>query len=91
MNSIGIFPSLDELDLFVKRYDKDMDHRLRFSEFCEAFLPLDSYYSNLVNRRTSNDVRGYAKDDCFLTSTKLEFRNVWRSHFKNEVFAESLR
>ena len=91
LNAIGVFPSIDDLDLFVKRYDKDGDYRLRFSEFCDAFLPTDSFYANLVNRRTSNDIRGYARDDCFLTSTKLEFKNVWRSHFKNEVFAESLR
>ena len=88
LNQIGIFPSHDELDLFVKRYDKDGDHRLRFMEFTDAFLPSDKYYAGLLNKRTSNDVRGYSRDDCFLTGTKIEFRNVWRTHFKNEIYAE---
>ena len=91
LNQIGIFPSHEELDLFVKRYDKNGDHRLRFSDFCDAFLTNDAYYANLLNKRVSNGIHAYARDDCFLASTKLEFRNLWRTHFKNEVFAESLR
>ena len=58
LNDIGIYPGYEELELFVKRYDKNNDLRLRFSEFCDAFTPLDNYYSTLLNRRTSNDIRG---------------------------------
>jgi len=38
-------------------------------------------------------VRGrlYSRDDCFLNATKIEFKNVWRTHFKIEAFSESLR
>jgi len=90
LNEIGIFPAPEELDLFIKRYDKNGDFRLRFSEFCDAFTPVDNYYAALLNRRTSNDTRGrlYSRDDCFLNETKIEFRNVWRVHFKIEVFSE---
>jgi Ca2+-binding EF-hand superfamily protein len=93
LSDIGIYPSLDELELYFKRYDKDGDGRLKFSEFCDSFTPLDNYYATLLNRRTSNNIRGraYARDDCFESSTKLEFRSVWRTHFKIEVFAEQLR
>jgi Ca2+-binding EF-hand superfamily protein len=93
LNDIGVFPSNEELDLFFKRYDKNMDSRIRFSEFCDAFTPTDSYYSTLLNRRTSNNVRGrlYARDDCFMAETKFEFKNVWRTHFKIETFSEQLR
>lgn len=58
LNDIGIFPSLEELELYIKRWDKNNDHRLRFSEFSDSFIPLDHYYANLLNRRTSNDARG---------------------------------
>jgi len=58
LNDIGIYPDSEELALFFKRYDKDDDGRLRFTEFSEAFIPLDSYYSQLLNRRSSNDSRG---------------------------------
>jgi uncharacterized protein YneF (UPF0154 family) len=79
--------------LYIKRWDKNNDHRLRFSEFSDSFLTLDQYYANLLNRRTSNDTRGrlYQRDDCFLSETKIEFRNVWRTHFKIESYSESLR
>lgn len=66
---------------------------LRFSEFCDAFTPLDAYYGALLNKRTSNDIRGrlYQRDDCFMGETKLEFKNIWRTHFKIESYSESLR
>lgn len=93
LNDIGIFPAVEELELYIKRYDKNNDHRLRFSEFSDSLTPLDAYYSNLLNRRTSNDTRGrlYQRDDCFLGETKIEFRNVWRTHFKTESYSETLR
>lgn len=93
LNDIGVFPTIEELELYVKRYDKNNDSRIRFSEFSDSFTPTDPYYAALLNRRTSNDVRGrlYARDDCFLHETKLEFRNVWRTHFKIENYSEDLR
>ena len=33
LNDLGIYPTTEETDLFFKRYDKDQDGRLRFSEF----------------------------------------------------------
>lgn len=47
----------DEIELFVTRYDKDRDGKLRFSEFCDAMVPHDYYISLNLNRRGSNDVR----------------------------------
>jgi len=93
LNSIGIYPSHEEAELYFKRYDKNGDSRLRFSEFCDSFSPIDNYYQTMLNRRTSNDSRGrfLSRDDCFFSDTKLEFRSVWRTHFKIESYAESLR
>ena len=47
----------------------------------------------MLNKRGSNDTRGrpYQRDDCFLGETKIEFRNLWRTHFKIESYSESLR
>lgn len=61
-------------------------------EFSEAFLALDPYYATMVNRRPSNHRYPlYRRDDCFLPDTQIEFRSVWRTHFKSEVAAESIR
>jgi hypothetical protein len=77
----------------VKRYDKNNDRRIRFSEFCDSIQALDPYYASILNKRTSNDTRGrfYSRDDCFLPETKIEFKNLWRTHFKIESYSESLR
>lgn len=47
----------------------------------------------MLNRRTSNNTRGrlYSRDDCFLGETKLEFKALWRTHLKIEVYSEQLR
>lgn len=36
---IGIYASYDEIELFFKRYDKNRDGKLRFSEFCDSMCP----------------------------------------------------
>lgn len=89
LNEIGICPDHEELALFFKRYDKDLDNRLRFSEFSDAFTPIDNYYAQILNRRHSNDVRGrfYSRDDCFLNQTKFEFKSIWRTHLKVEAIS----
>jgi Ca2+-binding EF-hand superfamily protein len=93
LSEIGIFPSNEDLELYVKRYDKNYDGRLTFAEFSDSFTPTDAYYASTINRRVSNNVRGrfYHRDDCFLSQTKIEFRNIWRTHFKIESCSESLR
>ena len=41
----------DELALFMKRFDKDSDKKLRYSEFCDAFLPVDSFHASLLAKK----------------------------------------
>ena len=90
--AIGVFPTSEELDLFVTRYDTTGDRRINLREFSDAFLTLDSYYAGMVERRGSNHRYPlYRRDDCFLPDTQLEFRAVWRTHFKSEVAAETTR
>lgn len=77
----------------MTRYDRNHDKRLTFAEFSEAFLPIDSHYSAMLNRRASN-IRAkpfFRRDDCFLADTQCEFRSMWRTHFKVEIDSETLR
>jgi Ca2+-binding EF-hand superfamily protein len=69
LSEIGIFTSIEDLELYVKRYDKNFDGRLTFAEFCDSFTPNDSYHSHMINKRVSNNIRGrfYQRDDCFLS------------------------
>lgn len=92
LNDIGVFPTSEEIDLFIQRYDTNRDRVLRFTEFSAAFTPLDSYYSHLVSRRESNGIRyPYRRDDVFMESTKYEFKELWRTHLRIESMAESIR
>lgn len=89
---LAFFPTSDEVDLFVKRYDSNKDGRLSFAEFSDAFLSSDSYYSHMLNRRPSNHRHPiYRRDDCYYADTQVEFRNMWRVHFKVEAAAEAVR
>ena len=38
LSAIGVFPTSEELDLFVSRYDNTGDRRVNLREFGEAFL-----------------------------------------------------
>jgi hypothetical protein len=77
----------------VTRYDRSNDRRLTFSEFSEAFLPMDSHYANMLNRRAANLGKKplFRRDDVFLSDTQVEFRSMWRTHFRVEIANESLR
>lgn len=89
LTAIGVFPTSDEVDLLFKRYGSE---RLGFREFSNAFVPQDSYYAHMLNRRPSNHRHNCVRrDDCFFTDTQVEFRNMWRVHFKVEVAAEAIR
>src|SRR6185437_15853964 len=88
LQDIGIYASYDEIDLFFKRYDKNRDGKIRFSEFCDAFTPSDLYYASQLNRRNSNNYypsRYDPKDSCFSYSTRLEFKEMWRTHIRVEA------
>jgi len=74
LNAINVFPTTEEVDLFIQRYDVNGDRRLTYHEFAKAFLPHDSYYANMVERRPSNYTpRPIRRDDCFLPNTAFEF------------------
>lgn len=86
---IGVVPSSADIELFFQRYDRDRDGHLRFSEFCDAFVPYDRNYSQMLNQRQSNrrqNQYGNTKADyLFLPVTILDFQDLWRTHFRCEV------
>jgi Ca2+-binding EF-hand superfamily protein len=92
LSAIGVFPTSEEVELFITRYDDSKDRRLSMREFEQAFLAQDGYYAGMVQRRPSNyRYPLYRRDDCFHADTAIEFRNMWRVHFKVESAAETIR
>ena len=41
LGELGAYPHKDDVFLFVRRYDKDGDGRILYSDFCDAFTPLE--------------------------------------------------
>ena len=92
LNAIGIYPTFDECDLLITRYDKSGDRRLSISEFEKMFLAHDAYYAGMVSRRGSNYVpRVVRRDDVFMPNTAYEFQTMMRTHIRCENAAEALR
>lgn len=90
--AIGVFPTSEEMDLFISRWDTTGDRRLNMREFSESMLALDRYYADMVNRRPSNHRYPlYRRDDCFLPDTQIAFRALWRTHMQGEAMAEQVR
>lgn len=70
LSQIGVFPTSEEIELFVTRYDRNGDRLLCFNEMSDAFTALDSYYSHMLNRRCSNQRAPlFRRDDCFFADT----------------------
>lgn len=78
LQDIGVFASYDDVKLLFKRLDTDRDGRVRYSEFCNGIEPSDPYCASVLNRRGSNNVRSYYRDDCFSYTTRLDFKDLMR-------------
>lgn len=50
----GVYADRAEIELFYKRFDRNQDGKLRFSEWADAFTPLDLHAAGAVNRRQGN-------------------------------------
>jgi len=44
LNAIGVYPTFDECELIITRYDSSGDRRLSIAEFEKLFLAHDAYY-----------------------------------------------
>jgi hypothetical protein len=60
------------------RYDKNGDRKVRFSEFCGSFAPLDSLWNSRVMARNAAPYGGFSE------KTKFLYRNLWTKIIKIE-------
>jgi Ca2+-binding EF-hand superfamily protein len=51
LQSIGIIVSTSDVMYFVKKYDKNESGRLRYSDFCDALIPIDTTSANKLCKR----------------------------------------
>jgi Ca2+-binding EF-hand superfamily protein len=51
LNELNCRHKEEELLLFMERFDRDKDGAVRYSEFCDAFLPIDSFHASLLAKK----------------------------------------
>jgi hypothetical protein len=70
---------MENLELFLKRYDTNRDGRLSLAEFCRAFTPCGKEYAALVQGRAEF----YSKKclnprDFFQHDTRRHVKDLWQ-------------
>jgi Ca2+-binding EF-hand superfamily protein len=92
LSSNGIYTVSEDVYLFVKRYDRNLDGRLNYQEFSEAFMPKSASHStSLQLRRAHYSVLRVPRPDYFSSYTRELFFKTLRVHFSVESSAENLR
>jgi len=91
-NELGIFPNKEDLYLFIRRFDRDNDGRLRFTDFSDGFMPLQPEYYKLIKSRTPlNGDLFFDPKTLFSAQTRRLLKSLLVLHLENEAVIEALR
>lgn len=76
----------DDVYSFTRRFDRDNDSRLLYSDFCEAMTPKDTYYAHALNSRKFKYIHNkeIPKKFYFCDSTRNAFHLLFKAHFECE-------
>ena len=94
LKELGLHVGDDQMSLFMARFDQDHDRKLRYSEFCQAFLPQDSFHASLLAKKAPLTMYPQSlvpKQQIFYPETTELFLQAWTTHLENEIQAEQLR
>ena len=92
LNELGSFPHKDDVFLYVRRFDRDSDGRMLYTDFCDSMMPQDELVSSALERRPAYHIqRGYCRTHFFTRETRDKFMATLRTHFTVEENAEHLR
>ena len=64
----------------MKIFDKDNDGYLKYSEFCDAFLPLDTAHASQLAAKPPTVSLSNQNGPTFNELTKNDYKNVWKTH-----------
>ena len=92
LGELGSYANRDNVYLFVRRYDKDSDGRILYSDFCDAFTPKAASQAITLNSRSAYYIHhSYPKHEFFTRDTRELFVRTMKVHFSVEESAELLR
>jgi Ca2+-binding EF-hand superfamily protein len=49
--NLSVSATTDDLYNFLKRFDRIEEDRLKYADFCDAFIPHDSYHANRLCKK----------------------------------------
>ena len=77
------FSHKEDVYNWVRRFDRDNDSRLLYSDFCEAVTPKDSYYAHSLPQRKHRYLNNKAipKKDYFADETKHLYFHLFHAFF----------
>ena len=80
----GVYAHKDDVYHFVRRFDRDNDSRLQYSDFCEAFTPKDTYYAHNLNNRKPKYLhkKEVPKRNYFCPDTRDKLFQCFKRHFE---------
>jgi len=89
---LGLHPSREDIFLFIRRFDKNGDGKLRFSDFGEGFVPMQNEYARLLkNRGAINGDLFFDLRSLWTQTTVRQFKNIILLHLETEAVVEALR
>jgi len=79
LKQLGIFTSLREVKLLMRRADIQKKGYINYSDFFDLLVPFQKNYRDNVERRIpSSFIPSYNKSEIFLLSTKIYLTNLFR-------------
>lgn len=87
LDLLGVAFSMQEIELFYKRYNKQRDNKFKYSDFTDALMPIDEHYSRLQGMKRMQ----YLYYNNFETETMNLYLQLWETMMKNEIEAERIK
>lgn len=92
----GCYCHKDDVYNFTRRFDRDNDSKLLYSDFCEAVTPKDSYFAHALGQRKYKyiHIKEIPKRNYFTAETREAFCHLFKAFFevdeKIEIFKKRL-
>lgn len=89
---MGVEFDVMAIDLFFLHFDKDQKGALKYSEFCDAFVPKSQQcQQELQGRKASNLKNSKSYEQMFSEHTRMLYRALWEQLLHTEVVVEQER
>jgi len=76
LKEFGVYPTSAELYLIMRKYDKDSDSLIKYTEFCDMITPAAQEYASIMTKRIPTYADIDSLDLVFRWDTKKTFGNV---------------